>query len=183
MTDTATALPLLTSADLAALRDALEACCRSLERLVEECFSISYQGTIMTELELDHWREWFGRGQLRKILPPGFPRIVTLCGSTKFKQEFIQANFRESMAGNIVLSVGLYSHADCTVYSPTDAEKVALDELHFRKVEICDEVFALNVRGYVGFSTRREVLYAHSLGKPVRWLEPENVPDDLRHVS
>jgi hypothetical protein len=100
------------------------------------------------------------------------PKIVCLCGSTRFKQEFINANFRETMAGRIVLSVGLYSHADAEVYTPTADEKLALDELHKRKIDLADEVLVLNIGGYIGESTRSEIDYARAAGKPVRFLEP-----------
>ncbi len=99
------------------------------------------------------------------------PKIVCLCGSTKFKQEFIEANYRETMAGKIVLSVGWFSHADAKIYTPTEEEKVALDALHFRKIDLADEVLILNVGGYIGQSTRNELNYALSLGKTVRYLE------------
>lgn len=99
------------------------------------------------------------------------PTIVCLCGSTRFKQQFIDANFRETMTGKIVLSVGWFSHADAEVYAPTEKEKAALDELHMRKIDLADEVLILNVGGYMGESTRRELAYAESLGKPVRWWE------------
>jgi hypothetical protein len=77
-------------------------------------------------------------------LPSGSPIIVCLCGSTRFKQEFIAANFRETMAGRIVLSVGLYSHADAVTYAPTEEEKRALDQLHLRKIDLADEVLVLD---------------------------------------
>lgn len=98
------------------------------------------------------------------------PTVVCLCGSTKFKQEFIDANFRETMAGKIVLSVGWFSHADGNVYTPTEEEKAALDELHLRKIDLADEVLILNVGGYIGQSTRRELEYATAQGKVVRYL-------------
>jgi hypothetical protein len=100
------------------------------------------------------------------------PIVVCLCGSTRFKQAFIDANFRETMAGRIVLSVGWFSHADATVYALSDAEKAALDDLHLRKIDLADEVLVINCRGYIGSSTMKEIAYAKSLGKPVRYLEP-----------
>lgn len=99
------------------------------------------------------------------------PRVVCLCGATRFKREFIDANFRETMAGKIVLSVGWFSHADAQVYTPTDEEKEALDELHLRKIDLADEVLFLNVGGYLGQSTRRELAYARARGKSIRFLE------------
>jgi hypothetical protein len=100
------------------------------------------------------------------------PTVVCLCGSTRFKAEFIEANFRETMAGRIVLSVGWYSHADNDVYNPTAAEKADLDRLHLRKIDLADELLVVDVGGYVGESTAREIAHAASLGKRIRrWSE------------
>lgn len=99
------------------------------------------------------------------------PKIVCLCGSTKFKKEFIEANFTFTMAGDIVLTVGWFSHADGEVYTPSEAEKEKLDELHLRKIDLADEVYVVNVGGYVGESTAREIRYAARLGKPICWRE------------
>jgi hypothetical protein len=104
--------------------------------------------------------------------PPARPEVVCLCGSTRFKQQFIEANFRLTMRGKIVLTVGWFSHADGHVYAPTPEEKAMLDELHLRKIDLCHTVFVVNVGGYVGESTRREVAYALAHGKGVEYLEP-----------
>lgn len=99
---------------------------------------------------------------------PDFPVIVCLCGSTKFMTAFYDTNMRETLNGKIVLSVGMSSHGDCT---PTEQQKIALDELHKRKIDLADEVLILNVGGYVGDSTKSEILYALQHDKPIRWLE------------
>lgn len=103
------------------------------------------------------------------------PKIVCLCGSTRFYDEFQKANYEETMAGHIVLSVGFYPHNQTRAHGEdvgcTAEQKEALDQLHFRKIDLCDEVFVLNVGGYVGFSTGREIDYAKNAGKPVRYLE------------
>lgn len=104
------------------------------------------------------------------------PRIVCLCGSTRFYTAFQQANYDETMAGRIVLSVGFYPHATAEAghgegVGHDSAEKVALDELHKRKIDLCDEVLVLNVGGYIGTSTRSEIAYAVACDKPVRYLE------------
>lgn len=103
------------------------------------------------------------------------PKIVCLCGSTRFYKAFQEANYRETMAGNIVLSVGFYMHASGAAHGETwgctPDQKVALDELHFRKIELADEVLVLNVNGYIGQSTSNELNHARSLGKHVRFLE------------
>jgi hypothetical protein len=109
------------------------------------------------------------------------PAVVTLCGSTRFYDEFQQANYNLTMAGKIVLSVGFYPHAKAEHghgegVGHDSTEKLALDELHLRKIDLSDEVFVLNVGGYIGESTRREIDYAERMGVPVRYLESGTVP-------
>jgi len=110
--------------------------------------------------------------------------IVCLCGSTRFPEAFQRANYDETMAGKIVLSVGFYPHASKQVHGQdvgcTDEQKVALDLLHKDKIDLADEILVLNVGGYVGDSTRSEVVHALKHGKTVRWLERDRIPDDLR---
>lgn len=106
-----------------------------------------------------------------------FPTIVCLCGSTRFSEAFREANLRETLAGRIVLTIGCDMKSDTEVfagYSEAQLEDVKrrLDWLHFRKIEIADEVLILNVGDYVGSSTTRELLHARAMGKRVRWLEP-----------
>ena len=111
-----------------------------------------------------------------------FPRIICLCGSTKFKQEFIDANFFLTMKGNIILTVGWFGHADGEVYTPTEKEKKALDQLHMRKIDLADKVLVINVGGYIGESTRNEINYAKSHGKPIEYLEAlkeGRIPDEV----
>lgn len=105
---------------------------------------------------------------------PKLPKIVCLCGSTRFFPMFQEANFNETMAGNIVLSVGFYPHspeAHGEGVGITVNQKESLDELHKRKIDLCDEVFVLNVDGYIGESTKSEIQYAKKTNKPVRYLE------------
>lgn len=96
------------------------------------------------------------------------PVIVCLCGSTKFKNAFIEATRRETLAGKIVLSVGCYMHADNIPI--TQEQKIALDELHKRKIDLCDEVLVLDVGGYIGASTADEIEYAQKHNKSIRYL-------------
>ena len=99
------------------------------------------------------------------------PQIICLCGSTRFKQEFINANFRETMKGNIVVTVGWFSHTDGEIFTPAPEEKKRLDELHLRKIDLADKVFVINKGGYIGESTTNEINYAKSIDKPVEYLE------------
>jgi hypothetical protein len=107
---------------------------------------------------------------------PERPKIVCLCGSTKFYEAFMEANCLETMRGHIVLSVGFFTHRPDThhgkIVACTPEQKIALDELHKRKIDLCDEVYVLNVGGYIGASTRSEIDYAIAHNKPVRYLEP-----------
>jgi hypothetical protein len=100
-------------------------------------------------------------------------KIVTLCGSTRFKDEFFKVQKQLSLDGNIVISVGLFGHTgDEEVWQP--GVKEMLDDMHLRKIDLADEIFVINVGGYIGESTRREIRYAESHGKKVNYLETPN---------
>lgn len=97
------------------------------------------------------------------------PNVITLCGSTKFKDQYIEVQKELTLQGNIVISVGLFGHADA---EPLTTEiKSMLDELHLRKIDISDEICVINIGGYIGPSTSKEIAYAISKGKTVRYKE------------
>lgn len=104
-------------------------------------------------------------------------KVITLCGSTRFKNEFMEAQKRLTLEGNIVISVGLFGHAgDAEVWENMDdgtltKTKEMLDDMHKRKIDMADEIFVINVGGYIGSSTRSEIEYAKMTGKTVRYLE------------
>lgn len=103
------------------------------------------------------------------------PTIVCLCGSSRFYDAFQQANYDLTMAGEIVLSIGFYPHAPAhhghgEGVQHDSIEKVALDELHKRKIDLADYVYVLDVDGYVGESTRSEIAYAARHSTPIRYL-------------
>ena len=104
-------------------------------------------------------------------------KVVTLCGSTRFKDEFMEAQKRLTLEGNIVISVGLFGHSgDNEVWENMDEgtltkTKEMLDDMHKRKIDMADEVYVINVGGYIGESTRSEIEYAEAQGKPVHYLE------------
>lgn len=100
------------------------------------------------------------------------PIIVCLCGSTRFTEAFQSANYYETLAGKIVLTVGCDLKSDAELRLSGDL-KERLDYLHMQKIELADEILVLNLKGYVGYSTHREIAYALALGRPVRWSEPE----------
>lgn len=98
-------------------------------------------------------------------------KVITLCGSTRFKDQFLEAQKRLTLEGNIVISVGLFGHSgDEEVWTP--GTKEMLDNMHKRKIDMADAIFVINVGGYVGESTRSEIEYAECHGKQVLYLEP-----------
>ena len=105
-------------------------------------------------------------------------KVITLCGSTRFKEEFLTEQKRLTLEGFIVISVGLFGHSgDNEVWESMDegtltATKAMLDDMHKAKIDMSDEIFVINVGGYIGDSTRSEIEYAKAHGKAVRYLEP-----------
>ena len=78
---------------------------------------------------------------------------------------------RLTLEGYIVISVGLFGHSgDEEVWKP--GTKEMLDDMHLRKIDMADEIYVINVGGYIGSSTRSEIDYATATRKTVRYLEP-----------
>ncbi|NLZ51193.1 MAG: hypothetical protein GX899_05770 [Rikenellaceae bacterium] len=96
--------------------------------------------------------------------------VITLCGSTRFKEEFLRVQKDLTLKGWIVISVGLFGHSgDDEVW--TEGTKEMLDDMHKRKIDMAEAIFVINVGGYIGSSTRSEIEYAKSKGKNVLYLE------------
>ena len=98
-----------------------------------------------------------------------FP-VITLCGSTRFKEQYLEAQKRLTLEGNIIISVGLFGHSgDEETWEP--GVKEMLDNMHKRKIDMADAIYVINVGGYIGESTRSEIEYAKAHGKEVKYLE------------
>ena len=103
--------------------------------------------------------------------------VVTLCGSTKFKDWYIKVQKELTLKGYIVLTVGIFGHSgDNEVWENMDEgtltkTKEMLDDMHKRKIDMSDEIFVINVGGYIGQSTKSEIEYAISNNKKVSYLE------------
>lgn len=96
--------------------------------------------------------------------------VITLCGSTRFKEQFLEVQKRLTLAGNIVISVGLFGHSgDDEVW--TKGTKEMLDDMHKRKIDMADGIYVINVGGYIGESTLSEINYARRMGKAIEYLE------------
>ena len=104
-------------------------------------------------------------------------KVITLCGSTRFKDQFMEMQKRLTLEGYIVISVGLFGHAgDQEVWDDMDEgtlskTKEMLDDMHKRKIDMADEIYVINVGGYIGDSTRSEIQYAEEHGKTVRYYQ------------
>lgn len=111
-------------------------------------------------------------------------KVITLCGSTKFKKEFQEIQKKLTLEGNIVISVGLFGHSgDSEVWENSNENTVTetkkmLDEMHKRKIDMSDEIFVIDVGGYIGESTKSEISYAERHNKPVRYYSQEISSDD-----
>ena len=104
-------------------------------------------------------------------------KVITLCGSTRFKEEFMEVQRDLTLKGNIVISVGFFGHSkDAQVWDEMDEEtktktKTMLDDIHKRKIDMADEIFVINVGGYIGSSTKSEIEYAIKTNKKVNYME------------
>lgn len=108
--------------------------------------------------------------EAKEQIKPPYP-VITLCGSTRFKDQFLEAQKRLTLEGNIVISVGLFGHSgDDEVW--TEGTKEMLDDMHKRKIDMADAIYVINVGGYIGSSTRSEIEYASKNGKEIIYLEP-----------
>ena len=99
------------------------------------------------------------------------PKIITLCGSTRFRAAYDEWNVLLTLTGAIVLTIVIPSKA--YGLSLTEEEKAAFDAAHLAKIDMSDEIFVLDVGGYIGESTRKEIEYATYKGKFVRYLSRE----------
>lgn len=104
-------------------------------------------------------------------------KVITLCGSTRFKEDFLRVQKALTLEGNIVISVGLFGHSgDSEVWEGKEegewsSTKMMLDDMHLRKIDMADEIYVINRGGYIGESTRREIEYALTQGKKVNYME------------
>ena len=113
--------------------------------------------------------------------------VITLCGSTRFKEQFLEAQKRLTLEGYIVISVGLFGHSgDDEVWM--EGTKEMLDDMHKRKIDMADAIYVINVDGYIGESTRSEIEYAKRNGKEVLYLEekkkglPEKIVQEIAEM-
>lgn len=94
--------------------------------------------------------------------------IITLCGSTRFKEDFERLNRELTLAGHIVFAPGVFGHTGDEI---TNEQKVMLDDLHKRKIDMSNAIFVINKNGYIGSSTKSEIAYAAANDKLIFFME------------
>jgi hypothetical protein len=122
---------------------------------------LKLKGVFMHDLQTEKATESFGVRSKKYS-------VITLCGSTRFKDHFEKVNKKLTLAGNVVISVGCYRHSGDIF---TQSEKVMLDEIHKQKIDMADIIYVINVGGYIGQSTRSEIDYATAHNKKIVYLE------------
>ena len=100
--------------------------------------------------------------------------VVCLCGSTRFKELFMQLNRLFTKQEWVVLMPGVWGHAGDKI---SKSEKEKLDQLHRKKIMMSDCVYVINPDGYIGESTKKEIEFAKSLGKMIRYFDEEKTND------
>ena len=93
-------------------------------------------------------------------------KIVTICGSMKFKEKMLEVAKELEIKNNYIVIQCIYSDDKFS-----ETEKQTLAKLHYGKIEISDAIYVVNVNGYIGNSTRKEIEYAKKHGKEIMYLE------------
>ena len=96
-------------------------------------------------------------------------KIITICGSLKFKSEMIEVAEKLELQENAVITPIYPTNSNKDAY--TDEQVAILDKMHKEKIKISDAIYVVNVGGYIGTSTKSEIEYAKSLGKEILYLE------------
>lgn len=112
-------------------------------------------------------------------------KIITLCGSTKFKEQIENANAYLTLQGNVVIRVGFFEQSEGI--SITKEQEALFEKIHLRKIDIADEIFVIDVNGYIGSSTWKEIEYTNSCGKRVSYfsqskIETKNILEGFNKV-
>jgi hypothetical protein len=94
-------------------------------------------------------------------------RVITLCGSTKFKKQFREAEASLTLQGHIVISLGFFEQSEGIKI--TEEQESMFKEMHFKKIDMADEIFIIDVNGYIGSSTSKEIEYAKKTNKSVHY--------------
>ena len=94
--------------------------------------------------------------------------VITLCGSIRFKNEFMKVQEELTLDGNIVFTPNFFNNLKGEINAET---KKMLDEMHRQKIDMSNEIYVINCGGYIGESTKSEIEYAKANGKKISYLE------------
>lgn len=94
-------------------------------------------------------------------------KIVTICGSMKFKDKMMEVAKDLEINNKYIVLQCIYSNDRFN-----ESEQQILADLHYNKIEISDAIYVINVKGYIGSSTIKEIEYAKKIGKEIMYLEP-----------
>ena len=97
-------------------------------------------------------------------------KVITICGSLRFLDEIKFHSARLELEGNCVLSIVYLMKEDKDDYTPEELQ--LLNKLHNQRIEMSDAIFVVNVDGYIGSGTQKEIEYARKLNKEIIYLEP-----------
>ncbi|PYZ96517.1 hypothetical protein CR205_12435 [Alteribacter lacisalsi] len=99
-------------------------------------------------------------------------KVITLCGSTKFKNTFREMEKKLTLEGHAVISLGFFEQSEGIEITPE--QEAMFEKIHRRKIDIADEIYVIDVDRYIGKSTAAEIEYAQNQGKAVHYYSIEN---------
>ena len=91
-------------------------------------------------------------------------KIITLCGSLRYKKEMMIIAEKMALEGNCILTPVYPVLED---YDRTDEQLIKLKEAHFKRIELSDAILVVNIDNYIGNSTNLEIEYAKKLEKEI----------------
>lgn len=117
-----------------------------------------------------------------RLMHKQFPKIICLCGSRRFYRIYRRIEADLTLKGNLVLTPGYYPKDD-EYFPEIEVDVDQLTALYNRKIDLCDELYVINENGFVGDRTKAKILYAHSLGKKVEFMDEGSIPDWYKDLS
>lgn len=116
--------------------------------------------------ELPEYADKYGGGVINMTVEI---KVITVCGSYRFKKEMSEIAEKLTLEGNCVLTPIELSKSDKESY--TEKEALIIDKMHKEKIRLSDAIYVVNIGGYIGKSTRAEIEYARALNKEILYLE------------
>lgn len=94
--------------------------------------------------------------------------VVVLCGSNRFKEEFEKVSRELTLSGHIVIPLSIYRYDGVNL----NKDQInMLTNIQYQKIDMADEIYVINKYGYMDSGTIKEIEYAKSKGKVIRYME------------